>query len=69
LVYLLNKTLAGTSAFFLVATMVGITMGIPIPEAILYAAILAFIELVVPYGFDNLFIPTLGAYLMVFSMH
>ncbi|MGB2117614.1 MAG: hypothetical protein ACPHYC_01895 [Schleiferiaceae bacterium] len=44
-------------------------MGIPLPEAILFAAILAFIELVVPYGFDNLFFPALGAYLMVFSMH
>jgi len=64
-----RKTLAGTSAFFLVAAIVGIAMGIPIPEAILYAGILAFIELVVPYGFDNLFIPALGAYLMVFSMH
>ena len=44
-------------------------MRIPITEAIFFAAILAFIELVVPYGVDNLFIPALDAYLMVFSMH
>lgn len=44
-------------------------MGIPITEAILFAAILAFIELVIPYGFDTLFIPTLDVYLMVLSMN
>jgi len=44
-------------------------MGIPITEAILFAAILAFIELVILYGFDNLFIPTLDEYLIVLSMN
>lgn len=38
-------------------------------QVILFAAILAFIELVIPYGFDNLFNPTLDVYFMVLSMN
>ncbi len=38
-------------------------------QVILFAAILVFIELVISYGFDNLFNPTLDVYFMVLSMN
>jgi hypothetical protein len=38
-------------------------------QVILLAAIGVFKELAIPYYFDNLFIPTLDAYLMAFSMY
>lgn len=38
-------------------------------QVILLAAIGVFKELAISYYFDNLFIPTLDAYLMAFSMY
>ena len=38
-------------------------------QVIFFAAIRDFIELAIPYYFDNLYIPTLDAYLMAFSRY
>ena len=38
-------------------------------QVILFATVRASKELAIPYYFDNLFIPTLDAYLMAFSRY
>jgi len=56
---LFGKTLPGSLAFFLSALIICLPFGLPLPHAVLLAAVGAVTELASPYGLDNATVPPL----------
>ena len=62
--YSKGKTVAGFLAFTVFSFFIGLTLGLPFAYAIILALILAIIEVLTPYGLDNLFLPISAALLI-----
>jgi dolichol kinase len=59
-----DKTLAGFLAFTIFSIPIGIAIGLPIIYALTIALILGIVEALIPFGFDNLFLPISAAFLV-----
>tara|TARA_Y100000389_G_C17466638_1_gene526263 strand:- start:3899 stop:4540 length:642 start_codon:yes stop_codon:yes gene_type:complete len=59
-----DKTVAGFLAFAIFSILIGIAIGLPIIYALIIALILAITEALIPFGFDNLFLPISAAFLV-----
>jgi dolichol kinase len=59
-----GKTVAGFLAFTVFSFFIGLALGVPLTYAIISASILAIIEVLTPYGLDNLFLPISAALLI-----
>lgn len=62
-----KKTVTGSLAFFISAFAVLILYGIKLPEALLFAALAAVVEVISPYGSDNVTVPLAVACLLLFN--
>jgi hypothetical protein len=55
---------AGFLAFAIFSIPIGIAIGLPIIYALIIAFILGIVEALIPFGFDNLFLPISAAFLV-----